>query len=300
MEGQTMSAVKIFWDPRGFELDSLGKKKYMRATDGDTPYVSISIRMLSIDTPEVHYPGNSKPSRQDANLAELAAWIQAGKAPVSDGLAAYLHPKLVTGHAGTLQEEQGAKATAAFEKMLKEKLTKPSGRKRSVYLRAADETFDHYGRLLAYMAPSYSAKELEGMPRKDRATFNLLMVDSGWAASFPIFPSLPKHMDLILLQQCGKDAVENGRGAWADPMTLTGYEFRMCVKLHGITKKLIAGHKLSSSQRYGWIERFCADMTTRQIVYPQNYYTIKPYNRIFIWADDVQDAVGMLNLVPAD
>ena len=45
-----MSQVKIFWDPRGFELDELGTKKYLDATDGDTPYVSISIRMLSIDT----------------------------------------------------------------------------------------------------------------------------------------------------------------------------------------------------------------------------------------------------------
>jgi endonuclease YncB( thermonuclease family) len=60
-----MTNVKIFWDPKGSELDALGTKKYLRATDGDTPYVSMSIRMLSIDTPEVHYPGNQKPSKQD-------------------------------------------------------------------------------------------------------------------------------------------------------------------------------------------------------------------------------------------
>jgi hypothetical protein len=35
-----MSNVKIFWDPKGSELDALGTKKYLRATDGDTPYVS--------------------------------------------------------------------------------------------------------------------------------------------------------------------------------------------------------------------------------------------------------------------
>jgi len=33
-----MSNVKIFWDPKGSELDALGMKKYLRATDGDTPY----------------------------------------------------------------------------------------------------------------------------------------------------------------------------------------------------------------------------------------------------------------------
>jgi hypothetical protein len=52
-----MSYVNIFWGPKGFKLDALGKKEYLRATEGDAPYVSMSIRMLSIDTVEVHYPG---------------------------------------------------------------------------------------------------------------------------------------------------------------------------------------------------------------------------------------------------
>jgi hypothetical protein len=30
-----MSKVNIFWDPAGFELDALGTKRYIRATDGD-------------------------------------------------------------------------------------------------------------------------------------------------------------------------------------------------------------------------------------------------------------------------
>ncbi|MEJ2717153.1 MAG: nuclease, partial [Deltaproteobacteria bacterium] len=91
-----MSKIAIFWDPEGVELDSLGSKKYLRATDGDTPYVSVSIRMLSIDTPEVHYPGNAKPSRQDEPLAQLAEWIEQGKAPVHEDLAEFLHPKLAS------------------------------------------------------------------------------------------------------------------------------------------------------------------------------------------------------------
>ncbi len=71
-----MSEVKIFWDPNGFELDTLGDKNYLKTTDGDTPSVSTPIRMLSIDTPEVHYPDNKPPSTQDNNLAQLAGWIQ--------------------------------------------------------------------------------------------------------------------------------------------------------------------------------------------------------------------------------
>ena len=74
-----MSRVEIFWDPIGTTVDSLGKKIFLRITDGDTPYISVSIRMLSIDTPEVHYPGNQKPSKQDTNFSELATWIQEGK-----------------------------------------------------------------------------------------------------------------------------------------------------------------------------------------------------------------------------
>ena len=295
-----MSNVKIFWDPRGLELDALGKKVYLRATDGDTPYVSISIRMLSIDTPEVHYPGNQKPSKHDEKLAQLADWIHAGKAPTNSGLAQYLYLKLATGTAGTLQERQGESATTKFEELLNEKLTRPSGSKRRVFLRSADQPFDHYGRLLAYMAPTYTAKELASISRKERATFNLLMVESGWAATFPIYPSIPRYVDLVMLQELGKDACDNKRGAWADPMMLTGYEFRMCVRLYEVTKKVVDGKRLTSSELYGWVTRFCVDMTTREVFFPQSYYKVAPYNRIFVWPEDVSEAVGRMNLLPTE
>ena len=294
-----MGQVKIFWDPTGLTVDSLGKKSFLMVTDGDTPYISVSIRMLSIDTPEVHYPGNQKPSKQDANLAQLATWIQQGKASVQRELGDYLRPKLATGKAGTLQGEQGKKATTVFEKMLDEKLARPNKLRRKLFLRAADAHFDQYGRLLAYMAPSYTPKELESMKsRMDRATFNLLMVETGWAASFPIYPSVPSYPDLVLLRKVGKDAFDNKKGAWADPMALTGYEFRMCVKLYEVTKKLVAGRKLSSAKKYGWITRYCVDMTTREVFYPQDYIKVEPYNRVFIWPEDVAEAVATMNLLP--
>ncbi|RMF30174.1 MAG: nuclease, partial [Candidatus Nitrosothermus koennekii] len=283
-----MAKVKIIWDPKGLNIDSLGKKRFIRATDGDTPYISLSIRMLSIDTPEVHYPGNKKPSRHDRSLMQLAEWIEEGKAPINPSLGEYLLPKLSSGRAGTLQEEQGKKAGRVFRELLEEKLTLPSGRNRSLFVRTADEPFDQYGRLLAYIAPSYSREELELLSREERATFNLLMVRIGWAASFPIYPNLPKFDDLVLLQQVAKDAYESKRGAWSDPLTLTGYEFRMCVKLYDITKKLIQG-KSSRVDKYSWIKRFCIDMTTRELFYPQDYHKVKPYNRIFVWPEDVAD-----------
>ena len=294
-----MSEIKIFWDPKGFEFDALGTKRYLRATDGDTPYISVPIRMLSIDTPEVHYPGNRKPSRSDRDLAQLAEWIASGDAPVSDGLGAHLYPKLATGAAGTLHEEQGKQATEKFKELIEERLTKPSGKRRKVYIRAADQHFDSYGRLLAYMAPNYSRKERESLAPGELASFNHLMVESGWAAPFIIYPSIPKYPELVAFQEAAKAACENGLGAWADPMTLTGYEFRMCIRLFNITKKLVGGRRLADYEKYGYVSRFCVDMTTQEIFYPQEYYRVAPYNRVFIWAEDVSDAVATLNLLPA-
>jgi len=295
-----VSDVAIFWDPKGMELDSLRSKRYLRATDGDTPYISVSIRMLSIDTPEVHYPGNSKPSRQDDNLRQLAKWIKDGIAPVDSELGDYLYPKLASGKAGSLQEEQGKKATEVFKDLVEEKLSRPgSKKKRSVFLRVADQPFDRYGRLLAYMAPNYKKDERSSMTPKERGTFNLLMVETGWAAPFPIYPNLPKHSDLVLFQATGKEAYEEKRGIWGDPLTLAGYEFRMCVRLYETTRKLIKGRKLSDTEKSSWVTRFCVDVTTRRVYYPQQYYKVKPYNRIFIWPEDVREAVGMLNLLPS-
>lgn len=295
-----MSKVRLLWDPKGFELDSLGQKKFDRITDGDTPYVSISIRMLSVDTPETHYPGTANPAKHDAKLKELADWLNDRTAPVEQGLADYLHPKLDTGNAGTLQKQQGDKATEEFKKLLNQKLTKDDGnKKRNLFLWTADEHFDQYGRLLAYVAPNYTRKERESIPYEDQATFNLLMIKSGWGASFPIYPSLPKYKDLVLMQKVAEDAYENKKGAWYDSNALTGYEFRMCYRLWEVAKKLKEGEKLTSREKYRWIDRYCFDMSSLEIYQPQEYYKVKPYNRIFIWSTDVHTAVGRLNLTLA-
>lgn len=292
--------VAIFWDPEGFELDSLGSKEILAMTDGDTPTISMNVRMLSVDTPEVHYPGNTNPVRHDEPLKRLGEWLQQGKAPVDPALAELLVPKLITGHAGTLQKTQGDAATLTFRNLVNDRLARPGGRKRSLMLRAANQPFDRYGRLLAYVAPEYSAEEMLRLSARERATFNLLLMESGWGAPLVIYPSLPKYSDLVLVQQVAREAVEQKRGAWADPASLTGYEFRMCVRLHDVVEKLVEGKKLSSVERNAWIERYCADMTTREIFPPQCYYKVPPYNRLFIWPVDVNEAVACLNLIPGE
>jgi len=291
-----MSSVNIFWDPAGISLDTLLGNKFIRTKDGDTPVVSMSIRMLSIDTPET----TDSASNQNKSLKQLATWIKEKKAPIKNELADHLLPKLDSGQAGTLQKNQGKQATVYFKELLEKKLTKPNGDKRDLFLRAADEHFDQYGRLLSYLAPKYSYEELESMSLKDRATFNLLMVDSGWAASFPIYPSIPKYSDLRLLREAAKDAIENKRGAWANQLSLTGYEYRMCKRLYSTTKKMVVdGDPMYGSRRYDWISRYCVDMMDRRIYYPQDYYMVEPFNRIFIWPKDVVEAVAKMNLIPA-
>jgi endonuclease YncB( thermonuclease family) len=290
-------AAKIFWDPEGLRLDSLRSSKLVEVTDGDTPVVTTSIRMLSVDTPEKRY-NNKKPSAYDESLAKLAGWMAAGKAPIVDALAAQLQPKLATGQAGTLQEQQGAQASATLTQLMAEKLTKPDGKKRSLFIWIADEPFDQYGRLLAYLAPSYSPQELQALTRMQRATFNLLMVDTGWAAPFPIYPSLPRFTDLELLRSVAQSAHDTPKGAWQNPASLTGYEYRMCVRLFEVTEKLEKGEKLSSAERHGWIDRYCVDMTTLEVFEPQNYFRVKPYNRVFVWPQDISEAVAQMNLVP--
>lgn len=294
-----MAKAGIFWDPSGFEIDSLGNNEFVRLTDGDTPYVSMAVRMLSVDTPESHYPGRENPENHDPRLQELSQWMTQGRAPIEPDLAAHLHPRLATGSAGSLQKSQADAATAELKRLADERLTRESGRRRPVFLRAANQPFDEYGRLLAYMAPSYTAEELETMTVSDRATFNLLMVESGWAASFPIYPSLPKYEDLNLLRDAAQSAHDNARGIWSDPLSLAGYEFRMCYKLWEITRKLVRGERVARSERGSWITRYCVDMVSREIFLPQAYFKVQPCDRIFIWPQDVNEAVGKLNLTPA-
>ncbi|HHC78489.1 MAG TPA: nuclease [Flavobacteriia bacterium] len=290
-----MDTVKIFWDPAGVQLDYLGKKKISGTpADGDTPYIRTPIRMLGIDTPETNYPTIGSPANSDGRLTELANLLKTRNYNVDDGWIDFILPKLETTTAGTLQKQQGEDAKVFFKQLLDARLTKPNGTKRSLYIKSADEHFDSYGRLLAYIAPQYKKEELATMTVEQRATFNYDMIKSGWAAPILIYPNLPKNSDLRLARTACKNAVENKLGAWNDDNMLTGYEWRMCIKLHRAIKKL-TGTKTYVRER-DWVSRYCLDMTTQKVYYPQEYYKVQPYNRIFIWADDIREAVANLNL----
>lgn len=290
--------VQLFWDPEGFQLDYLGTKQSGGdPADGDTPYVRLPVRMLGIDTPETSYPGAGSAEKVDSKLYELAMLLKSGVYTVDEDLANYLIPKLETGYAGTLQKEQGIEAKEYFKHLMQQRLTRTSGRQRSLFMYSAGEPFDHYGRLLAYIAPKYTNEELMAFPPNERGTFNYLMLKSGWAASIMIYPNLPKDSDLRMTHTAMKDAYEKGKGAWADPLMLTGYEYRMCIKMYNAIKRLDDGEFKISPSNY--TSRFCVDMTTQLVYYPDEYFNVAPYNRIFVWAKDIRQAVGELNLKSA-
>ncbi|WP_237152185.1 thermonuclease family protein [Oryzibacter oryziterrae] len=292
-------AVGIIWLPAGMNTPDIGSKKLIDVTDGDTPTIQMPIRMLSVDTPEVTARSEERARTIDANFLQLAGWIEEGKAPVSARFAEYILPKLKTGCAGTLQYTSGKSASAWFKASVEARLTRPDGSKRSVFVRVSEAPFDNYGRLLAYVAPQFDKAELASMSRADRATFNLGLVESGWAASFVLYPNIPGELDLPLFIERAWQAYSTNAGQWSNPMGLPGYEYRMCEKLHEIASKLQQGEKLSATDRHAWRSRYCADMRSRLLYGQEDYMAIPPPYRLWIWPQNVVEAVSKLNLVPS-
>lgn len=291
--------VQVLWSPAGASLPSLGAKSLVDVTDGDTPNIRMPIRMLSVDTPEVTARTAARAAVVDTELAQLAEWIEQGRAPISPELAAHVLPKLATGKAGTLQLEQGNAASAFAKQNIDTRLTRPDGSRRNLFVRLTDTPFDANGRLLAYIAPNYSAGERETLSRAERATFNLDLVANGWAAPFVIYPSIPGELDLPLLVAAAATARAEAKGIWAEPATLLAYEYRAMEKLHAITEKIVAGEAVRGAAAFGWRERYCADMRDRQLHGPEGYTSVPPEYRLWVWPDDVAAAVSRLNLVPA-
>lgn len=290
----------VYWTPAGVNIPDIGTKALVDVTDGDTPVIQMPIRMLSVDTPEVTARSEQGAAKVDQKFSELARWIAEGRAPVSDRFAAYITPKLATGTAGSLHFSSGRQASAWFKAEVERRLTKPNGTRRRLFVRVSKEPFDNYGRLLAYLAPNFEPRELSALSRAERATFNLGLVGSGWAAPFVVYPNIPGELDLPLFVATGAEAVVERRGQWAEPLALPGYEYRMCEKLHQVTAKIVGGAEVRGADRLSWRSRYCADMRTRALHGPEDYMDVPESHRLWIWPQDVQDAYGKLNLVPSE
>lgn len=294
-----VDTVQILWTPAGENLPSLGARALVDVTDGDTPNIRMPVRMLSIDTPEVTAGSPSGARRVDDKFEELVQWLKAGIAPVSAGFRDYLLSKLDGLAAGSLHYDQGQQASSYYKGIVEQRLSRPgSTRRRNLFIRRADESFDQYGRLLAYVAPSYSKSERDTLSRRDRATFNLDLIDSGWAAPFVLFPAIPGELDLPLFLESAERAQAEGRGQYGSPNSLPAYEYRMCEKLYSITRKKVDGVVLSWAEQLAWRSRYCADIRSRELFGPERYLAIPPPYRLWIWPASLQQAIGLLNLVP--
>ena len=289
----------VIWAPAGQTVPDIGTKALLDVTDGDTPNIRMPVRLLSVDTPEVTANTAQRAATIDQEFVALAGWIREGRAPVSQRWADYILPKLDSGTAGTRQFNAGTAASAWFKDRAATRLKAPNGRQRSLFVRVADTPFDENGRLLAYVAPSYSERERAEMSRAERATFNLDLVESGWASAFVLYPSIPGEQDYPMLVRAAAEALAEPRGQWTDQLAMPAYEYRMCEKLHGITRRIVRGESLSGSQRFGWRSRYCADARTRLLYGPEDYQAVPPPWRLWIWPDDVQEAVSALNLTPS-
>lgn len=69
-------------------------------------------------------------------------------------------------------------------------------------------------------------------------------------------------------------------------------------KLFQITREKVNNQPLKVGER-SWRERYCADMRTRALRGPEDYFGIDPEYRLWIWPRNLRDAVGRLNLTPA-
>jgi hypothetical protein len=69
-------------------------------------------------------------------------------------------------------------------------------------------------------------------------------------------------------------------------------------KLFQITRSKVNNVPLKVDER-SWRERYCADMRTRVLHGPEDYFGIEPEYRLWIWPQDLNQAVSRLNLTPA-
>jgi endonuclease YncB( thermonuclease family) len=269
-------------------------RQLARTSDGDTPVIDQPVRMVSVDTPEKqHYAG--LPPTAQTKLDRCRQRLQDGTYDaLPDGLREYLVGRL-TADAAERHIAAGLGASAAFEALQDQRLTKPDGSRRRVAVIPTGEFNDRYGRLLAYLAPWFAGPPNDPLLPRDapeRRTFNLDMVDSGSGALFLIYPSLPQNDDLNLLLESAEAAWDERRGAWAafGEDLLLGYEFRAAIKL-GVAELEDPAAVIADAY-----QRLCVDLRDLSLVGKFDYFQVPPSKRLWIWEVDLATATRDLAL----
>ena len=267
--------------------------RLLRSSDGDTLLVEQPIRLVSCDTPE-KAPYAGAPAVSQPKLDRCRQRLENGfyNALPAD-LRNYLIERL-TQDAAERHISAAVDASAHFEDLTGRRLTLPSGNQRRVAVLPSGEIIDTYGRMLAYIAPWYNGPPNDPIPpvgSPDRHTFNLNMIADGWAAFFPIYPSLPKIQDMRLAVTAAEEAWDQKLGAWEfyGENLLLGYEYRMCIKLAAAPN---ADKGISDA-----FQRVCVDLRTLKIVGKFGFPAVPPSLRLWVWEADVPEARTELALV---
>lgn len=266
-------------------------RKLLRQSDGDTPVIEQPIRMVSCDTPEKSgYAGRAETAQR--KLDECRARLKGDfyKALLPKGLRNHLIDKLDE-DAAARHIAAGERASAEFDALLESRLLRDDGSRRPLAVMPSGEMVDTYGRLLAYFAPYYGGGD-PLPPRGDarRRTLNLDMIASGWAAFFPIYPSLPSNGDLTLAVSEAETAWKKKRGAWDEfgRVLLLAYEYRACIKLAEADRPE-DGVRLA-------FQRHCVDLRSRRDVGLYGYWDVPPPYRLWYWQSDAPRAKADLGL----
>lgn len=275
-------AFPIVYTPEALALGD--KPKFVSATDGDTPTIQAPIRMLGMDAPELHYGGATETNPGKFDKAFETFLAKAGR-KLDPGLRQYLSKRLKM-KASTRHIKAGKAAFEHFDAQLKSRLARTSERTgrpispRSLFVMVSKQVFDRYGRLLAYVAPSYTPVERKRMAPAKRPTFNLQMMEDGHAISLIIYPNIPKPQDLDLVRQAVRNARHYRRGFWNNRVPLLhAFEFRWIVDT-------LTGKRTGP-------DRYCGDITTGRLYAPQHYYRVPEENRLWFFDEHVGKAFEM-------
>lgn len=251
----------------------------LRHSDGDTPVVEQPIRMVSCDTPEkAGYAGGPLVAQKKLDLARerlASGFYDTLPAPLRN----YFITRLDAG-AALRHLDAGQRASEEFERLLARRLLRPDGTRRKLGIVPTGDLIDRYGRLLAYFAPYFNKPELPPKGDPERRTFNCDMVGLGWAAFFPLYPSLPGTADMTLVLDAAVDAWTRRLGAWHEfgSKLLLAYEYRMCIKL--------ATANTAKAGIAAAFQRSCVDLRTRRDLGPFDWTRVPPPYRLWYWLDD--------------
>jgi endonuclease YncB( thermonuclease family) len=264
----------------------------VRSSDGDTLVVQQPLRLVSCDTPEKSQyaggPAVSQPKLDRCRQRLVGGFYDALPA----ALRAYLVEK-VTPDAAQRHVTAGMEASAAFDTLLEQRLVRPDGTARRSAVIPTGEIIDRYGRMLAYVSPWFAGTAADPVPPKNdpaRRTLNLDMIASGWAAFFPVYPSLPSLDDMRAATAAAELAWNGKQGAWhtQGARLLLGYEYRACIKL--------AQAESATKGIADAFQRVCIDLATLTNVGPFGFHAVPPSLRLWVWQDDLARATADLGI----